>query len=75
MMMSADHRRVAGAAAKAIAARLAPRSGLRPSEFAHTIKRDRAAVAEIVEDQQLVARLQQDQSGMATDKASPTSDQ
>ena len=51
-----------------------PRSGRRPSEFLHTVKRDRAAVAEIVEDQQLVARLQQDQGGVAADEACPTRD-
>ena len=40
---------------------------LRTSEFLHTVKRDRAAVAEIVEHQQLVARLQQYKRGVVTD--------
>ena len=33
IMLSADHLRVGGAAAKAIAAKLAPRSGLRPIDL------------------------------------------
>ena len=47
---------------------------LRTSELLHTVKRDRAAVAEIVEHQQLVARLQQHKRSMAADEASPTRD-
>lgn len=52
-----------------------PRSGRRSSELAHTLKCDRAAVAEIVEDQQLMARLQQHQAGMAADEACPACNQ
>ena len=52
-----------------------PRRGHRPSELAHTFKSDRAAVAEIVEDQQLVARFQQCHRGMAADEACSSGDQ
>ena len=52
-----------------------PRRGLMPSELVHTVKLDRAAVAEISEHQQLVAYLQGDSRGMAAYEASSTCNQ
>ena len=51
-----------------------PRCGRMPSKLPQTVKRDRVAVAEIIEDQQRVARLQEHHCAMAADEACPTSD-